>query len=337
MANLADIRTKIRRLTRSPSTQQISDATINDYVNNFVLYDMPEHLRQFSERTTLTFYTEPNVDYYDTNTTNVDDPLYDFKNKYITTETPAYVAGYQVMFSQSQEQFYAIFPFNNTITDTGQVGDGATTNFTGTLSAIPVMQNHVLFTSYDTAGDGLKLVDLPSKDAGTGIPSKVGDIIVPNNTTSVGTIDYIYGTYDITFPNPPALNAKIMAQTVVYQAARPAAMLYYDNTFYFRPVPDQVYEVRMDVYKQPTELLTDASNPEINQWWEYIAYGAAIKIFQDRMDMESVTMVMPEFKNQEKLVLRRTLVQQAKERTLSIYCNQVSGQYGPWGRGGGLF
>lgn len=44
---LADIQAKIRRLTRSPSLQQLSDATLNNYIDTFILYDMPEHLRLF--------------------------------------------------------------------------------------------------------------------------------------------------------------------------------------------------------------------------------------------------------------------------------------------------
>jgi len=41
------------------------------------------------------------------------------------------------------------------------------------------------------------------------------------------------------------------------------------------------------------------------------------------MDLESVNLLIPEFKKQQNLVLRRTIVQQANERVATIYVNQV--------------
>src|SRR5580765_2325949 len=95
MANstLAAIQQKVRRLTRSPSLQQLSDADLNQYINTFILYDFPEHLRLFSLRTTLTFYTQPFIDVYETNTIDPTNPLYNFKNKYLTVHPTIYVAG----------------------------------------------------------------------------------------------------------------------------------------------------------------------------------------------------------------------------------------------------
>jgi len=59
LSTLEQIRIKVRRLTRSPSTSQITDASINDYINTFILYDFPEHLKTSYLRKTFTFYTEP--------------------------------------------------------------------------------------------------------------------------------------------------------------------------------------------------------------------------------------------------------------------------------------
>ena len=47
--------------------------------------------------------------------------------------------------------------------------------------------------------------------------------------------------------------------------------------------------------------------------------GTAKKIFEDRTDSDSVQLLMPEFKTQERLALRTTLVQMTKERTATIY------------------
>ncbi len=96
----------------------------------------------------------------------------------------------------------------------------------------------------------------------------------------------------------------------------------------------------MEVYKRPTELLESNQNPELNEWWQYIAYGTAKKIFEDRMDLESVQMILPEYKKQEALILRRTIVQQTSQRTSTIYEQEsnTSSAYGSgWFGGGGQF
>jgi len=113
-------------------------------------------------------------------------------------------------------------------------------------------------------------------------------------------------------------------------------MLYFEDKFILRPIPDMAYKVELEAYLRPTELLTTASMPELSQWWQYIAYGAAKKVFEDRMDMESIQLIMPEFKNQERLINRKTIVQQSNERTATIFTEQgntITG--GGWG--GGLF
>ena len=85
------------------------------------------------------------------------------------------------------------------------------------------------------------------------------------------------------------------------------------------------------MYTQPTELLSSGQSPDLQEWWQYIAYGASKKIFEDRMDLDSVQSIMPEFKMQERLCLRRSIVQQTSQRTSTIYTDQSStaGAYGP--------
>ena len=340
-ADLDTIRTKVRRLTRSPSVAQLSDADIDQYINTFVIYDFPEHLRLFDLRTTLTFYTKPFIDVYETNTTDVTDPLYNFKNKYITIHEPLYIAGYQQFFSQSREQFFGIYPMVNSIASIGLVGDGVTAAFTGVvqfgsgpyyqpnpLLGTHLLQNNVLFSSVDINGNGLALHDVPASST---VGNLVGDAGMGPNF-----INYITGQFSFVFSNPPAIGVPINSQTVPYVPALPQAVLYYEDKFTLRPVPDQPYRVNLEAYIIPTELLATYQDPDIQQWWQYIAYGASKKVFEDRMDTDSVQQIMPEFKMQERLVLRKTVVQYTNERTGTIYTEQngglTSGGFG-WGSG----
>jgi len=324
LSTLAEIRTKVRRLTRSPSPSQLSDSDIDKYVNTFVLYDFPEHLRLFSLRKTLTFYCEPYIDVYETNTTDPNNPLYNFVNQYTTIHGPVYIAGYQALLSQSREQFFAMYPMVNSIQSIGTTGDGVTTTFSGTLANIPVVRENVTFSSINNNNGGLEV-----HDDGNGL--LYGDVSVP------GTIDYVTGAYSFDFTLAPASGAPINSQVVAYVPALPQAILYYDNKFTLRPIPDQPYQIRLEVYERPTELLSSNQMPDLCEWWQYIAYGAAKKVLEDRMDMETVQMIMPEFKQQERLILRRTLVQNSNQRTASIYVEQSgnASSANSWGQGSG--
>lgn len=350
LSSLGNIRTKVRRLTLSPSASQLSNSDIDDYVNNFVLYDFPEHLRLFNMRKTFTFYTQPNVGTYDTNTTVSTDPLYNFNNVYISVHQPIYVAGYLVTYTQDRSQFYNVYPNINTIASIGQTGDGITRTFTGQVNSqqsiipaglnqvqIALLQNNVLFDSIDVDNNGLSLIDVPyNNQLGYLVipnqPVSSADLLVPPNLTN-NFINYLTGQFSISFPTPPATGVAINSQTVVYQPSRPLMMLFYDNKISLRPIPDQPYRVDMEVYQRPSYLLNSTDTPEISQWWQYIAFGAAKKVFEDRMDMDSVQLIMPEYKKQEALVLRKTIVQNTNDRVATIYTDQTN--YGPDGQGFG--
>ena len=51
------------------------------------------------------------------------------------------------------------------------------------------------------------------------------------------------------------------------------------------------------------------------------------------MDLDSVQLIMPEYKKQEALVLRKTIVQNTNERVATIFSDQIN--LGPDGMGWG--
>jgi hypothetical protein len=335
LATLQNIRTKVRRLTRNPSPAQLSDSDIDDYVNTYILYDFPEHLRLFSLRRTLTFYSAPNIDTYSTVNVPATDPLYNFKNIYTTIHDPIYIGGYLSFFSQSREQFYSIYPIVNSISNFA-MGDGVTTTFTGFAPGFPILQNNVTISAIDIKGNPLTYIDAAQFGPVT------GELVVPNDFTfpsPYGSINYLTGQFTVNFPlaTPPAAGTQIAIECVPYVAAIPQAMCYFNDSFILRPVPDKAYPINMEVYMRPVPLIASTDVPDLEQWWQLFAYGAAKKVFEDRQDLESVQLIMPEFKTQEALALRKTIVQQTNERTATIYTEQNSGGYGGyggWGAGG---
>lgn len=343
---LQAIEQKVRRLTRSPSEQQITTADIDNYINTFLVYDFPEHLRTFNLRVSFTFYTNAFQSEYNTDTSvlPITDPLYNFQNLYLTPiGEPVYFAGYQGFYTQSREQFFGIYPKTNFIQQTGFIGDGVTTAFAGVINsqqtvvppiinnpAVVLLPNQVLFDSIDVTGATLKLIDIPNNPY-----LGIGTLVVPGTTAALGTINYITGAYSFTFPTAPAANQPINSQSVPQVTGLPQALLYFDNKFVVRPIPDQAYRINFEAYQRPTALLASNSIPQLEEWWQLIAYGCAKKIFEDRMDLESVELIMPEYKQQMNLVNRRTIVQYTQERVATIYTEQTgstgSGQW--WGTG----
>jgi hypothetical protein len=327
---LQAIRNKVRRITRSPSEGQLTTIELDDYINTVILYDLPERLRLFPTRTVLKFYTQPNVGEYETNTTDVNDPLYNFKNRYISVHPPAFIAGVPAFYTQRREEFYAYYPQVNTIGDTGLTGDGTQGPYSGTLFAKPVIPGNVIFTGRGSLNTGQTLIDTP-------INNEFGNLSEPNtpptSTTVVDPnnfINYITGEYVLTFANAITAGQPIKSETIPYQASKPLCILYFDQKFLLRPIPDKVYEVSLEVYIRPSELLDSDESPQLEQWWQYIAILAAKKRFEDQMDMDSVALIMPMLREQESLTLRATLMQAANERTPTIYTMGKNYGYG-WG------
>jgi hypothetical protein len=331
-STLATIRTKVRRLTGRPSPQQITDNQIDDYVNTFYQYDFPEHLRIFTNKGKFKFITEENVDQYnmksaDPSAPSFNDLVVDFDSTtvsavdvYYNLQNPVYINGYQSFYSQNREQFFRTYPVLGDINDSTS-GDGSSGPYTLTFSNVPILQNSITVGAIDNTGSTVKIIDSPQSRT-------IGNWVINNSTTSVtGSVNYITGAVTITFPNSIPNGNEITFTFTPYAANRPQAVLFYQNTITLRPVPDKPYPVEFEAFLTPAALLSATDNPELKQWWQYLAYGAAKKIFEDSQDPEGVDQIMKGFKEQESLVLNRHIVQQTNERTATIYTEMAAYPY----------
>jgi len=296
----ADIKNKVRRVTARPSANQLTETELEDYINNFLIYEMPQHTRLFALRTNYNITLAPNVGVYSI--------LPDDINLFSTFETPAYVDGYEVQYFQDEQAFYQ--KFSQQILKTSlqlAVGNGAVGPYSGTYSNTPVQPNSVIISTTNAAG-----ASLTCSDDGTG--SFTGDVVAG------ATIDYETGavanlTWTAAIPNGDIIYMSALS----YESARPIAVLYFQNTFTFWPWPDRAYDFQIVAYQNPAQLLTDSQVPELNQWWEFIAYGASLKIFADNLDMDSYAKVRILFDEQRRLVERRTMKQLSTQRVSTIY------------------
>ena len=125
---LGDIVSKVRRITKSPSQNQITDEQIVQYINTYYLYDFPAELRLKDTFTNWTFTTSPYQETYPLPTDTI-----------LTVEPPLYINGYQSFFTQSQDNFYQLYPLLG-IANNIAVGNGTTGPYTFQLTNYPIIQ-----------------------------------------------------------------------------------------------------------------------------------------------------------------------------------------------------
>jgi hypothetical protein len=316
---LQNIINEVRTITFRTSVNQISDAQIIHIINIFTLYRFPEDIKLFNLKKTLTFYTNPYVDIYDTETLLPNDPLYNFSNEYTFSGDPVYVNGLKAAFLQDRTQLFNLYPFIYA-TDTIGSGDGVNTFFAGTFPNNPCLMNNVLISSVDTVGNGISIIDVPFRNPTTGYYESQGYLADSHNSTiPLGTIDYINSIYSVTLPIAPAAGQDVTVKTSYYNPSIPRTVLFFDKQFTIRPVPDSVYAINLEVYKRPDALLNTTQMPELAQHWLYIAYGAALKILLDARDMDTYNEKLPEFQRLEQEVRTKAAMQLSQQKITTIY------------------
>lgn len=311
--SLSDLIAKIRRITGRPSANQISDTSIVNYVNLFYEYDFPQELKAFDFKTLYTFTTQPDQDEYILSQTN--------RNLYKSFEPPVYCSGYQIGYYQNREHFYNLWPSITTQMDLA-IGSGIAGPYTGTLNAVSILKGSVLISAVGPAG-----TTLIAQDNGAG--TFIGDVVAG------GTINYTTGAISLTFTGAIALGDVITAKWVQYNSARPQGVLFFNNTFIVRPVPDDAYVIQLQTYIKPfavTAIIdvheqyttTDlTAQPLLEEYFQLLAYGSSLKIFADSLEMENYSMIHPIYKEQLSLVERRTLMQIKTQRVQTIFSDNL--------------
>lgn len=275
---LEDIMLKVRNITGSPSTDQLSDQEIVDYINRYYAFTMPFELKEQINQQALNFRTTANVDVYSAG-----------NNGFSTDEPMAYANGFPLVFYQDRDIFFQDWPQQYTQDQVGS-GDGVTLAFPGSTQAFPVLSGSFYIT------DGTQIL---SDSTGSGTLSGNG----------TGTINYVTGAYTANFTAAPATGLVVYTNYQAYQPARPQGVLFYNNEFTFRPVPDQVYQITMQGFITQVQLTASNVQPLLSEWGELIAIGASLDIFLDRGDIGGYNVYMPVLKRYENVALGRFVEQ----------------------------
>lgn len=359
--SVAFIRRKIRRLTASSGGSTLTTDSIDEYINNFYQSDFPYAIKMDQMRSVYTFFTEPYRDRY---------PL-DVNNN-MGVRGPAYIEGIRASLYKERDQFFNIWPRFPTKFQPIS-GDGVTTSFTFNIPG-PFLSKEVVLGGVDSGGSPISVNDDGNGNLQLQVPNPVVTVppytdVYPNdyvvvalrgkaisgmhnqntlnpglnrtNTTttgfvlSIGSVNYVTGDCAINFPVAPASGTQMTMWVSQYQTGRPYSILYWNNELTIRPVPKEIHKCEIETYLTPVQFMLTSDTPILNQWAQYLAYGAACEILRDRQDFDGLQNLQEGFQRQEALVLERQGVEEIGTPTTTFF-NGTNQNWNNtfWGLGG---
>jgi len=342
-ATLDDIITKVRKLTGTGNSLQLTDSIIIDYINSFYLYDFPAEFRSLQLKNVFTFNTIMGLD------------TYPFNSRYYTTvESPVYVDKKLVPLYTSPWPFYGLF-FNWQTREVLDTGDGSTGPYSGTVQNIPLIASVNNNAETDTQIPNVSPFPTGFPPAySEPNPSRVQNILISANTATSslhvtddgngnligdcaagGTINYRTGVVSaLTFTSAVPSGNDITIHYNPTSESLPQAILYFQDQLILRPCPDAAYTVEVTAYRTPSQALLGSTDPdaptltgipELREWWETIAAGASKKIFEDRQDADGIVMMDKMLAERYALNETRTYAQLGKQSISTIFRDQLSG------------
>lgn len=296
------IRTKTRNITGRPDTSMLDTSTLDDYINRFYQYVLPKELKIFWGYTYYQFFTQANVDQYP-------GPTASFQ----TLNPQVWCDGWPINWYLSPDLFYQDYPQQEN-KSTVETGDGVTAGFSFQIPNFPIVPGSLYVT------DGTQV----AQDNGSG----------GFTSPASGTINYQTGSVSVTFAIAPAANTNIVQTSQTYMANRPQGILYFksgplsdatqterDNQDYFvlRPIPDQVYLVKMQGLQIPPALTNVNDSPFRVDLGPLIAYGAALEIFSDFNQMDQFDQYLPQYNRYKDVAMQDTYEEYLYQRSVPAF------------------
>lgn len=286
---LGDIRSGIREVTGNPTENELSTSYIDDKINKFYRFVLPDDLKPFLLLVDYKFQTIQNQVFY----------KFDLET-YISLEPEFFCNGLRLMYYQNRSLWLRDYQYQF-VQEGGAVGNGSIANYSGT-----VMQTPITPGTFSVA-DSLEYFTDDTK--GTLVGSKGG----------IGAINYTTGVYGVIFNNNVPNGDVLQITYAPIINGRPMTM-YYDGqgTIQFFPIPDGTYEIEGSAYIMPTAMMSDPSTTPLLEYLGYtIMYGTSLEIFKRREQFEQVDKYQPVYDKYLDLALSRSTQQDSNQRTVS--------------------
>lgn len=348
VGNLQDIIEKIREVSASGNSNQVTDQKIIKYINSYYLYDLPNEFRNLKLKDVYTFNTIQNVDTYPFDFDHwetIEAPAYCGKTPMVLFQDKASFYGYNWMAQQLQNfaigngtagtppytftiQNYPITASvnNNPIADTELSSTQIfPAGYPPTFSEPNISRIQNILISANTATSSLHVTD-------DGAGNLIGDCLVG------GTINYQTGVVaGLVFTQAVPQGNNITMQYLQSVQGQPYVMLFFQDQFVVRPVPDQAYTIEVTAYRRPSQALLGTTSltapnlsgrPEQLDWWELIVYGVAKKLYQDRLDDMGVQQMQKYYDEKLSECNTRTYAQLSKRQSNTMFRDETRTQIG---------
>jgi|ERR1700690_91242 len=299
--NLQNIITELRGITGRPDASMMTDTYAAEKINYYYQYVLPKELKIFWEYTYYQFFTQANVDQYPA------------PNTFQTLNPQVWADGWPITWYISPDLFYQDYPqqMNKQVVGTG---NGTTGPFTFQISAYPILEGSLYVT------DGVQV----ATDNGSG----------GFNSPDSGTINYTSGSVSLTFGSATVNNANLTATSQTYMPNRPCGILFFksqplpdatqaainaDNMFVLRPVPDQVYLIKMQGIQVPSPLVNYTDVPFRADLGPLIALGASLHIFKLFNQMDQYDQYLPEYNRFKDVSMQDTYEELLYQRAVPAF------------------
>lgn len=304
--NLEDIINETREITGRPDDSMLTDQAVVDFINRYYQYVLPKELKIFWGYTYYQFYAQPNVDQYVA------------PNNFQTLNPSVYADGWPITWYLSPDTFFQDYPQqeNKMVVATG---DGVTNSFTFSIPAFPVLARSLYVT------DGVQV----AQDDGS------GGFVTPTGVVLPGSVNYASGAVaGLGFLNPPTSNANITEASQTYMPNRPQGILFYKNQplanstvaardlvnmFVLRPVPDNVYLIKMQGIQVPPPLINLTDVPFRTDLGPLIALGASLHIFKRKNQMDQYDQYIPEYNRYKDICMQDTYEEYLYQRSVPAF------------------
>ncbi len=301
--NLTQIIAEVRSITGRPDPSMLSDESIVNTINQYYQYVLPKELKIFWGYTYDTFFTQAGIDHYQTD------------NNYATVNPVVTADGWPVEFYIDPDTFYQDFDNQETTKAAVASGDGVTNSFSFSCGDFPITQASLYVT------DGTQVAR--STPGGRFINQDTG-LITP------GTVNFLTATVTgLQFATAPAANTTITATYQTYQANRPQGILFYPNArlrtatqdaidaanfFIIRPVPDQVYQIKLQGIQVPAALgwsggggsIVGTDVPFRADLGPLIALATSLTIFRNANQTDQYNQTLTEYERYKNVSMQDT-------------------------------
>lgn len=301
---VADVLNEVRVLTQFANQSNIPDSTLLQYLNRWWQISLPQGFTHFALKTVYSFMTTKGQ------------PNYAFPiDLYLNQTGGIFCDAILMRFYQDPNAFAAQYNTNRINTNQA-IGDGTIGSYTGFLQSAPLIpgftdvfgaiHSQVFFTTTSNVGDALSVYD-------DGEGNLIGD--------ATGTIDYATGEYSILYSKPVGDGEIIYADYTYYSQGRPWAALFFQNTFTLRAIPDRPYLISCNVYQIPSAFTSVQQVIPINQYFDIMARGTALRISATLKDMAQTQFLQVMYKESMTDVQNITTRQRANQRPSTQFYN----------------